>query len=66
MSLTSPCTDICRYDPNRKWCVGCGRTVDEIKSWRKLSPFHRTALAKELTRRMKRIEQDEIARSAKL
>ncbi|MCR5944404.1 DUF1289 domain-containing protein, partial [Ochrobactrum sp. XJ1] len=54
MKNDSPCTDVCRFDPRNKWCLGCGRTADEIKAWCKLSPYHRTTLSTELKRRMKR------------
>ncbi|MFJ6322079.1 MULTISPECIES: DUF1289 domain-containing protein [unclassified Rhizobium] len=57
MKLDSPCTDICQFDPRNKWCLGCGRTVLEIKDWRKLSPYHRTALAKELKQRVEKTRQ---------
>ncbi|MCB8829882.1 DUF1289 domain-containing protein, partial [Escherichia coli] len=26
MNNKSPCTDLCRFDPRNKWCLGCGRT----------------------------------------
>ena len=55
MKNNSPCTDVCRFDPRNTWCLGCGRTTDEIKAWRKLSPYHRTTLSTELKRRMKRL-----------
>jgi uncharacterized protein len=58
MAKASPCTDICQYDPRSKWCVGCGRTAEEIRGWRKMSPFHRTVISKELQRRLDRIRQD--------
>lgn len=54
--MDSPCTDVCQYDPRKKWCVGCGRTADEIKTWRKMSPYHRTAISKELKRRLDRLK----------
>lgn len=54
MKNDSPCTDVCGFDPRNKQCVGCGRTKEEIKTWRKLSPFRRTALMIELKRRMKK------------
>lgn len=56
MKIETPCTDICRFDPRNTWCIGCGRTRDEIKAWRKLSPFRRTALSNELKHRMKRLQ----------
>jgi predicted Fe-S protein YdhL (DUF1289 family) len=52
MAVESPCTNVCSYEPKRKWCIGCGRTADEIKAWRKLSPFRQRVLNKELKRRM--------------
>ncbi len=56
MKNGSPCTSVCQYDPRRKWCSGCGRTTEEIKTWRKLSPFQRTRLVAELKRRMAKLE----------
>ncbi|MEM5474451.1 DUF1289 domain-containing protein [Hoeflea sp. AS60] len=56
MKNDSPCADLCRFDPRNKWCAGCGRTMDEIKAWRKMSPYHRTNLLTELKRRMKRLK----------
>lgn len=29
----SPCNRVCRIDPHSGWCVGCGRTLDEIAGW---------------------------------
>lgn len=55
MKNDSPCTDTCQYDPRTKWCQGCGRTTEEIKTWRKLSPFHKTRLMAELKRRLARL-----------
>jgi uncharacterized protein len=34
--------------------LGLRQTADEIKAWRKLSPYRRTTLSTELKRRMKR------------
>ena len=31
--VPSPCRDICRIDQASGYCVGCGRTLDEITSW---------------------------------
>lgn len=55
MKIEKPCTDIRQFDPRKKWCGGCGRTIEETRAWRKMSPYHRTALAKELRLRMKRL-----------
>ncbi|MEM8841127.1 MAG: DUF1289 domain-containing protein [Pseudomonadota bacterium] len=34
MSVTSPCTGICKLDEATGWCLGCGRSGDEIADWR--------------------------------
>ncbi|KTR08301.1 hypothetical protein NS365_01320 [Aureimonas ureilytica] len=54
--VPSPCTDVCQYDARNQWCLGCGRTRDEIKTWQKLTPFRRTALERELRRRLDRLD----------
>lgn len=32
----SPCVKICVVDPVAELCIGCGRTVAEIATWREL------------------------------
>jgi len=34
IELYSPCINVCKSDPITGYCYGCGRTNDEIKSWR--------------------------------
>lgn len=55
MTAKSPCIDICRFDPSTGWCEGCGRTRKETAEWRKLSPYHRRAVERELDRRMAKL-----------
>ena len=31
----SPCIDICQFTGKNSWCIGCGRTRDECKKWKK-------------------------------
>lgn len=33
MEVSSPCIDICRLSPETGWCMGCLRTVEEIRAW---------------------------------
>lgn len=33
MTLASPCTGVCRLDEATGWCLGCGRTGDEMSGW---------------------------------
>ncbi|MEM8579941.1 MAG: DUF1289 domain-containing protein [Pseudomonadota bacterium] len=34
MTIASPCTGICKLDDTTGWCLGCGRTGDEMDGWR--------------------------------
>ncbi|MDN3591670.1 DUF1289 domain-containing protein [Methylobacterium adhaesivum] len=38
------------FDSRTGWCFGCGHTIPEIRAWRKLTDFRRTALARDLPR----------------
>ena len=31
----SPCISVCRMDADRQYCVGCLRTLDELRCWGK-------------------------------
>lgn len=33
--MASPCIDVCRYDPETGWCLGCGMSKPEKKGWKK-------------------------------
>ncbi len=55
MTVASPCVDICRIDGRTGWCEGCGRTLGEIEAWPAMSPYRRTALLRDLPRRMARL-----------
>ncbi|WP_019996363.1 DUF1289 domain-containing protein [Aureimonas ureilytica] len=49
---SSPCIKICVLDPQSGWCVGCGRTLDEIAGWGSLSEAERLAVMDGLPARM--------------
>ena len=34
MNIASPCTGICKLDEATGWCLGCGRTGEEMEGWR--------------------------------
>ena len=55
--VQSPCIDVCRLDPKTGWCLGCGRTAAEVGEWTKLTPFRRSRLERELTRRLVKFGQ---------
>lgn len=31
--LPSPCISVCRMDEAQQYCVGCLRTLDELRAW---------------------------------
>ena len=31
--IDSPCIDICTINRNSGECMGCGRTVEEVRNW---------------------------------
>ena len=31
--VPSPCVSVCRMDTARQYCVGCLRTLDELRAW---------------------------------
>jgi predicted Fe-S protein YdhL (DUF1289 family) len=45
---SSPCIGICRLDDAGVTCVGCRRTLDEIRRWSTLSPVAREAILERL------------------
>lgn len=63
MSARSPCVDVCRTDAATAWCAGCGRTTNEIRAWRKLTPYQRVAVMFDLGRRLRHLRAAEADRS---
>ena len=62
----NPCISVCEFDGRTGWCLGCGRTIPEIREWRKLTPYRRTALLRELPRRVKQVQTEGQPPSAKV
>jgi predicted Fe-S protein YdhL (DUF1289 family) len=50
----SPCVSVCQMDPMTGWCVGCFRTIDEIRDWIISTPAERQALLDKLPERKAR------------
>ncbi|MFS8136820.1 MAG: DUF1289 domain-containing protein [Thermomonas sp.] len=57
MSKPSPCTQVCKIDRPSGWCMGCGRTVQEIRDWSAMKPYARRTISADLQRRMGRINE---------
>ncbi|MGO1119843.1 DUF1289 domain-containing protein [Rhodovibrionaceae bacterium A322] len=32
-TIPSPCISVCQMDTNRDYCIGCYRTIPEIRDW---------------------------------
>lgn len=47
----SPCKKICVMHPDARLCIGCYRTIDEIRDWSQLGKDARIALMKTLPER---------------
>jgi len=55
MALKSPCVDACAINARTGWCAGCGRTVEEITSWRTMTPDRQRTVMADLPRRLRRL-----------
>ena len=51
--VTSPCIDVCKMDANREFCLGCHRTIPEIRDWKSMSESERRALLNKVATRQK-------------
>ncbi|MES2584966.1 MAG: DUF1289 domain-containing protein [Pseudomonadota bacterium] len=43
-NVPSPCVSVCRMDPQRTYCEGCLRSIDEIRVWRASSDLEKKAI----------------------
>ncbi|MFT4025932.1 MAG: DUF1289 domain-containing protein [Novosphingobium sp.] len=50
-TVESPCTGVCRLDPQGEFCLGCKRTLDEIADWSMLGNAEKRAVLKALAER---------------
>ncbi len=42
--IASPCVGRCGLDAERRHCIGCTRTLDEIVNWSKMTSDQRSAI----------------------
>ena len=47
----SPCVAICRLDERTGLCLGCHRTIDEIRDWPILAPDERNRVLESIEER---------------
>jgi predicted Fe-S protein YdhL (DUF1289 family) len=48
----SPCNKVCVLDPVTGFCIGCGRTGEEIGAWLAMEEAERAALVAQLPTRL--------------
>jgi len=49
--IPSPCSNVCRMNPQTQLCEGCFRTLDEIAAWSALSDVEKSAVLAQLPSR---------------
>jgi uncharacterized protein len=55
-NAASPCVKICSLDPATKICTGCGRTLNEIGNWMRMSQAERELVNQQLDERLRKLE----------
>jgi predicted Fe-S protein YdhL (DUF1289 family) len=63
--IESPCNKICVLDPVTGFCIGCGRTGEEIGGWIGMTDTERAALVTALPERLKRMTTRDARREAR-
>lgn len=64
--VDSPCVKICALHPTERICIGCLRTVEEIRSWSGMEAAQRSVIMAELPLRKPRLSQRRGGRAARL
>jgi hypothetical protein len=60
----SPCVKVCVLDAQSGWCVGCGRSGEEIAGWPKMNAPEKRDLLIRLPARVLELKKRGVARSA--
>ena len=55
MTVARPCTGVCKLDETTGWCVGCGRTGEEMDGWRVQSEAARQKVWDQIPGRLKKL-----------
>ena len=50
--IPSPCVSVCRMDDARELCLGCARTIDEIRVWSRSDDAARKAIWRRIEARL--------------
>jgi hypothetical protein len=63
--IETPCIKTCVIDPASGFCIGCGRTGEEVAAWLVLTPEQRRAVMATLPERLGRMTSREFRRARK-
>lgn len=55
--IVSPCIDVCDVDSTGQYCIGCGRSMDEIAAWLAMTADQRQVIMAKLAARLQRLER---------
>jgi uncharacterized protein len=50
--IESPCNQVCTIDAPTGYCIGCGRTLDEIAEWGDADDDRQSAILRNLPERI--------------
>ncbi|ABO60165.1 MULTISPECIES: DUF1289 domain-containing protein [Burkholderiaceae] len=56
--VKSPCIDVCTFDGKTKLCIGCFRTLDEIRAWKKMTDHRRHQVINDRARRRAKLQRE--------
>jgi predicted Fe-S protein YdhL (DUF1289 family) len=57
-SVPSPCISVCQMEDATGLCLGCRRTIDEIRDWIILTPNEKRAVLARIEERKQRLGGD--------
>ena len=63
--IETPCIKICVVDPETQFCIGCGRTRDEIADWIGMTAEARHDVMSELPDRVASLTQRKTRRGGR-
>jgi len=65
LPIRSPCIKLCVIEPESGFCIGCGRSREEIAGWVGFSPQQRDALMLELPERLTNLTRNKSRRGGR-
>jgi len=54
--IRTPCIDKCELNKTGQYCIGCGRSLDEIAGWGSMEDDERRAVIEKLPERLQQLK----------